>query len=290
MSQANRGIRDALKSIVPNWLSNRLKRNTGFKVLWTWALLADGLVEVMLEGFRAAMPGKGTPTALGLIGQSRGIPRGIGESADAYAARLREWLTLWENAGSDETLMALLQAFLGVDNSRPLSPMRIVDRRGNFTSIDQFGVTSRTVDTNWNWDSISNPERSTWWSDIWIIVYVDASRWQFYTGLLDFNWTQAWGDTGGFGWGEGHTVTREYVDGIMSIIATFKGAHTFINSVIITTDNNLFVPGSLGVAGNPNGKWGSFSYTEPSTGICAPIRTTITGAGNIRYWCPAGGG
>lgn len=284
-----RGVRDALKSVIPNWLSNRPELNNAFKVLYSAALMCDGIVEVMLEGFRAALPGKGTPTALGLIGQGRGIPRGLTESDDAYAARLRDWLRLWENAGSDETLLALLQVFLGFDNSRPLSPMRIIDRRGNFTSITDTGVTSRTVDATWNWDSISNPERATWWSDIWIVVYVDYTRWQTYTALTDLNWQAAWGNSNGLGWGEGHTVTRDVVDGIMALVAAFKGAHTYVQAIIVTTDNTLFVPGSLGASGNPNGKWGYFTYTNPATGVCSPIRTTLTG-GVTRYWCPVGGG
>lgn len=284
-----RGVRDALKSIVPNWLSNRLGKNKRFKVLWTWALLADGIVDVMFQGFRAALPGKGTPTALSLIGQTRGIPRGTQESDDAYAKRLLDWLTLWQNAGSDEVLLQLIQVFLGPDVSGPAMVARVIDRAGNFTSIDPSGNFTRTRDTNWNWDGTSNPERVGWWSDIWIVIYVDSSRWPIYTSLTDTSWVNAWGNANGLGWGFGHQVPRQIVDGINAIIATFKGAHTFVQSVIISTDTTLFVPGSITSSGNPNGKWGFFSYPDANNSQ-APIRTIHTGSGDIRYWCPPHGG
>jgi hypothetical protein len=139
MSQG-RGVRDALKSIIPSWLADRAGGlNKGFKVLWTIALMADGIVKASIEGVQAALPGIGTPTALRYIGASRRIIRGLGESDAAYAARLRGWLDLWTNAASDETTLRLLQAFLGPEPNGSTPACRIINRAGLFSYLDASG-------------------------------------------------------------------------------------------------------------------------------------------------------
>jgi hypothetical protein len=288
MSQ--RGIRDALRSIVPNWLANRLGKNTGFKFLWSAALMADVMVQALLEGTRAALPGKGTPTALSYIGQGRGILRGPTEGDASYTARLQSWLTSWQNAGSDEVMLEMMQAFIGGDPSTSVMPvMRIITRAGLFTSIDSAGFTSQAVDVSWNWDTIYNPERVGYWSDFWIVVYISSARWPEYSSLTDTNWVNAWGNAGTHRqWGLGFEITRIYVDGLSSILATWKGAHTYCQGIIFTSDASLFIPGSLGVGGNPDGKWGN--YSKYSGGVQVSARTTDTGGGFVRYMILPNGG
>jgi hypothetical protein len=181
----NRGIRNMLNSIVPNWLANRPPFNTGFKILYAIALAFDVLVEIMLQGLYAAMPGKGTPTALGVIGQGRGILQGLTEANSDFATRLRNWLAYWFNAGSGEILAEMLRRFL------PGNPqVTIWDRSGNYAISWPNGSTSFGKDTNWNWDGVSNPERSGWWSDIWIAVYPDPwVTWEVGGGGGATGWT-----------------------------------------------------------------------------------------------------
>lgn len=296
MSQG-RGVRDALKSIVPAWLADRAAGlNKGFKVLWTIALMADGIVETSLEGVRAALPGVGTATALSLIGASRRIIRGLGESDDAYAARLRGWLDLWTQAASDETTIQLIQTFLGPEPSvgQQLATVQIMNRAGLFTRVDENGVITQTIDTDWtipglDWDTIYNPERAQWWSDIWLVVYVSAFRWTRYTDLTDPTWVAAWG-AGTLGLG--HPVPREAYQGVMNILADMKGAHTFVEAVIITTDTDLFAPGTFGSPDNPNGRWGNFSAPNVTTRIQEGVRNMASAFGSkfTRYWAPVGGG
>jgi hypothetical protein len=293
MSQG-RGVRDALKSIVPAWLSDRAAGfNKGFKVLWTIALMADGIVEASLEGVRAALPGVGTATALHYIGASRRIIRGIGESDATYAARLRGWLDLWTNAASDETTLRLLQAFLGPEPDGSTPTCRLINRAGLFSYLDSSGEFFQDAPGTWtipnlSWDLEYNPERSQWWSDIWIVLYVTNARWPFYFGLDDPAFAAAWG-AGTLG--TGHQVTREAYQGVMNIIADMKGAHTYVQAVIVSTDIELYAPDTLGIQGDPNGRWGAFSAPD-SRRIQIPERalTSNFGAGNIRYWAPPGGG
>lgn len=272
-------IRHALNSFVPNWLSNRQNLNIGYKILFAVALICDFIVEVMIEGLFAAWPGKGTPSALSLIGRGRGFLRGVGESDDAYAARLRGWLDVWPNAGSDELLVTLIQNYLGGS-----LVVRIVDRRGNFTSIAADGTITKVKDSSWNFDATELPTHSAWYSDLWIIVYLDT-RWPTYSNFSDSAWVNTWGSTSTYG--VGHQVPRSIVSDITTILATFKGAHTWIESIIFTTDASLFIPGSLGST-YPNGRWGNWSID--SGGSQTPSRALTSPGGELRYWNPRKGG
>jgi hypothetical protein len=283
-----RGLRDGLKAIVPNWLANRPGLHVGFKFLYSIALMCDVMLEVALEGIRATWPGKGTNTALALVGQGRGILRGENESNSSYATRLRAWLTTWQNAGSAEVLAQQIQAYLG---NNPV--VRVVDRSGNWVTANADGTTTFQVDTAWDWDSVSNPERAGWWSDLWITV--TPSEWPVYAGgLADPAFVAAWGTTTGFGLG--HEVPRASVDAILNLVHTWKGAHTWLVAIIWILPANgfgpLFVPGNLGLTGNPDGRWGNWSYNV--SGVQRPIRTTApgltSGSGSVRYWVPSEGG
>lgn len=282
----NRGIRHAIASWIPNWLSNRAEKNTGYKLLYTAALVCDAVVETGLQGLRAAWPGKGTPTALPYIGQSRGLIRGLTETDDAYASRLRAWLTTWENAGDDTSLIRLLQTYLGTYLAGSPRMIRIVNRAGNFVTVDSAGVVTRATDTDWDWDEVYEPYKSTWWSDIWIIVYVDG-RWPTYADLSDANWLAAWGTYDGFG--TGHMVPREAVDGVKNLVAAFKGAHTYLQAIVFTTDGLAFTPGTIGSwADNPDGRWGNWSYDNGTSQVPARISAYI--AFTTRFWIPTKGG
>lgn len=277
MSQyPNRGLRHALNSIVPNWLSNRKGLRTGFTILWVIALICDELLQACLEGLRAAFPGKGDPSALPYIGQSRGILQGALEPNDHYATRLRAWLDTWTNAASAEIMGLQIQGFLyGVAPLGANPTIRIVDRSGNWVTINPDGSTTFSFDSTWNWDSISNPERSGYWSDIWIIVY--PTIWLTYTTMADPNFRAAWGTYQGFGLG--HEVPRSYVDGILRIVSVWKGAHVYVQAIIWSYDSTLFIPGALTNPGNPDGRWGK-SYKVVGTSSVASRNN------NARYWIP----
>ncbi len=276
---SSRNLRHALKSIVPNWLADIPGLNVGFAVLYTIALMCDLLVEVMFEGVFAAWPGKGTPTALDLIGRGRGFARGTGETDDAYAARLRGWLDVWPDAGADEVLVRLLQIYLGGN-----LVIRIVDRRGHFTTINADGSITVVDNALWNFDSVELPARTGWWSDLWIIVYVTDGRWPVYTSRSDPAFLAAWGKST---LGYGHQVPVGVVSDMMTIIATFKGAHSWVESLVFTDDAANFDPAGLEV-GFPNGRWGNWS--RPIAGTQTTSRATISTGGTIRYWNPNTGG
>lgn len=258
-------IRDALRGIVPNWLSDRQGFNVGFAILYVIALMCDFLVDKMLQGLAAAWPGAGTPTALYLVGQSRGLPRGATETDDEYAVRLRAYLDFWaDDAGEPAALAQLVQLAVG-DNA----VVRVVDRHGTFNTCNADGSITTEVDTSWNWDETDYPERGAlpdpWWSDLWVIVYIDAAKWRFYSDLSDSDWVASWG---GDNYGLGMMVPRPPVAAVHNVVSAFKGAHNYAVAVIFANDTSLFVPGALGAY--PDGHQANFSRNV--AGVQTPDR------------------
>lgn len=277
------GIRHRLIETVPLWLQNRLGLNTGFKFLWCIALVCDALADIMLAGFRAAMPGLGTPTALPTLGQARGLFQGPNEPTDHFVNRLIGFLDAWKDMGSAEQLALQIQA--QVMNATETPKVRVVDRAGNFVTAYADGHTDIQVDATWNWDSAIT-ERSGWWSDVWVIIYTD--QFPVYTGTLitDVDWIASWGNVNGQGWGTGHRVPRVTVDAVLKAVHAYKAAHCWVEALIWTNGNTLFVPGSLG--GNPDGTWGNWSKLSGTDEVAARP-TNIAGA-SIAYWVPRDGG
>lgn len=289
----DRLLRSAIKSLVPNWLSNVPGLNVSFKVLYAIALVSDVIIENGYQGFLATLPGVGTATALPLHGQTRGLLQGPNEPNASFAARLLRWQQSAQNLGSDEELVHQIQAFM-TPSAGPLPTVRIVNRAGGWVTANPDGSTSTTVDTAWNWDGVLNPERASWWSDHWIIV--TPSPFATYANTSDPAWTGAWARYDGSALGAGHQVPRQYVDGILSIVDFVKGAHAWVQAIVWVAPANgngpLFVPGNLGLAGNPDGTWGHWSKNVGGTQV--PARTTApvtgSGGGSVRYWEPPGGG
>jgi hypothetical protein len=271
MDPSFRGLRNALAYIIPNWLANRVDFQVGYKILYTVALIGDQMIESALESVRASWPGKGTPTALPLIGQSRGLIRGRTDTDDVYAGYLVDWLTTWENAGADQQVVTEIRNYLGGDPT-----VTLVDRAGHWTTINPDRSITQ-VTAAWDWDSISGFDKysaalihdtdNPWWSDQWIIVYPPPWAVQTtYTGPSDGNE------------GIGLQNTQQDVDAIASILGSFKGAHTFIRAIIWSFDPTKFIPTNPTADGN-YGNWfkivagvavpsrdASARYTEPRLG------------------------
>ena len=289
------GFRNALPKIVPRWLSRRPRTTqrpnafeTGFKYLWEVATTVDIFTEMTLEGVRSWLPGYtlgeswallDPATALPLIGRSRGIIRGEAETDAAYASRLPAWLDDWEGAGSSEILCKQIHEYLA---NKPT--VRVVDRAGNWVSIDGNGVIT-TIPAGgaawtWDWDSVSNPERAGQWSDLWIIV-------------SPCEWPVTAGTTGGGGlaaiWGLGldvrigHAATASAVDAIRAIVSQWKGEHTWLVAIIWNYDATLFDPTHVN-AGNPDGSQGEWAYDKHDGNGLQPTRPP-----SARYWIPPNG-
>lgn len=244
-------FRDTVNRFLPVWLAERpggfMGKTVGYRFVWTIAAMFDDLAEVAIEALQAPWPGQGTPDAFPLIGRSRAMIRGQGESDAAYAARLVTWLDRARQWGSMLAIARSVHEYLG---NRPR--VRVYNRAGQCLEVAQTtGAITRypAGSTGWNWDGVDAPERSHRHHDLWICVYPDP-------------WTRApnIGSHRVIGSGDhgiGHNVTRVELDAVKSEIRQYKSAHSHVVAVIWTTDATLFDP--TNPATQPAGDWGFWS-------------------------------
>lgn len=262
-------FRDILKRIVPWWLSERRaqKKTVGFRFLWSMVAMFDVLTDVLLHGMKAAWPGAGTSTALPYIGRGRGVLRGQADTNDEFAAKCRAWLERAERWGSMHGIAGELHDWLG---NHPR--IRVVNRSGRWFTLEADGTITETQ-AAWDWDSVTNPERAGFWSELWIIVY--PTQWAL---------SGTWGDGrlwGGRDSGIGHRVTRPEVDAVKGLIAEAKSAGSRVRAVIWTSDATLFDPAVP--LSCPNGTWGTWGMDDGAGSWIASGRNTAT----CRYWEPS---
>lgn len=237
-------------------------------------LLVDKGVGTLLWGLYARFPGLGTPTALPLIGQSRGMIRGMDDTDQSWAAKLITWLDRWHIAGGQRAIARAVQ-----DYCAGTPKVKVVNRTGRMTTLDSDG-TITVEDVTWDWDSLSHPRRNDpdepFWSEIWIIVYTPP--WAI-AGPMQTN-TPA--DSG-----IGQLCPRVDVDAIKQLIDTWKAAHTFVRGVLWSYDAALFDPTTPSTM--PDGTWGSWSFTPPDE---VPSHAQLSGRGllcqsnQLRVWEP----
>jgi hypothetical protein len=263
----NPRVRDQLRTWGPWWLSDRHYTNgktVAFRFLWTMIATLDCYLEYVLQALLAAWPGAGTPTALPLIGRSRGIMRGQADTDEEFQAKLRAWLEKWAGAGTQRQLAIEIHEYLG---NHPR--VRVVNRAGRMVTVNADGTVT-TAQIDWDWDSVSHPERAGFWSELFVIVY--PTQWAHAGTWGDGS---LWGD--GAGLGIGHDVTRVEVDAIKGIVEQWKAAHSKVRAIIWTSDATLFdpaVPASL-----PDGEWGSWGTTGGGSRVPSHRDTT-----SCRYW------
>lgn len=271
-------LRDSLRSVVPNWLANRPGFQNGFTTLYAVAQLLDVMLENTVQGVRFWMPGYSTigngydPTsALPYHGRARGILQGEAESDASYGSRLVRWFDTWRDAASSEVLGGEIQAWLG---NTPM--VRIVDRRGFWVTVNTDGTITTGFGTwTWDWDSKSNPERSGWWSDLWIIVY--PCEWSKTPNL---GTRKADPHDTAFG----HYVDPNAIDAILSLVHTWKGAHSWVVAIVWSYDSALFDPAVPHPTGNPDGWWGKWGKDDGSGNRISARNNSC------RYWTPTTGG
>ena len=259
-------LRDILARNLPSWLNEGDTEIPGvsFRMLWTFALVADAAVDTALQGIVAAT-GNGTPTALPHIAEERGIIRGQGESDADYVARLRTWVARWKAAGS---ALAIARSIHEYCANHPR--IRIVTRHSFWVTLEADGSTSNQFGVvPWNWDGVSHPERANDWADIWIIVY--PTQWD---SAIDWGTSgDVWGGSEGFG----HDVPRVDADALVGELRKWKSAHTCIRAVVWTDDPDMFDPDdpfSL-----PDGTWGTWGMMSGTDYV--PSGRDLT---HCRYW------
>jgi hypothetical protein len=110
-----------------------------------------------------------------------------------------------------------------------------------------------------NWDSVSNPERSSYWWDCWIVIYLTSEmpiqpviNGTGRTGVIPASDARR-------ALGVGMQSTRAQRDAVTGLINTWRGAHINIRMIVWVPPSGptgLFDPANVSASGNPNGLWG----------------------------------
>jgi hypothetical protein len=300
-----RGWRNTLRKVIPAWQQERPGAVVGFRFLWSLILPIDILIEQTLQGVNAWGPGSpnATPTALALLGQSRGLIQGEVEADEVFAARLRNWRTnglvnapplvpkVGSQIGNTLVLAQQIQVFLAnnptvriferIFTTSPTTPVALV------TSVFPDGTTE-VQQMTWEWDTAApyTDEAGThtvatirgWWSDFWVIVTPATYA---VTGTTLAALVPIWGTSSGVG--IGHAVPRRSVDAILRLVAQFKGAYTYCRGIVWSYDSTLFDPGNPSAPGNPDGTWGMWIKDNGSGGA------TTARPNSCRFWIPRKG-
>jgi hypothetical protein len=241
------GLRDLIVEIAPPWLRGGVAE----KFLYSLGLPQDAQLEKLQQGFKAGMPGYGTPTALPIVGNQRRIIRGFQESDASYIHRLQEFLTTWAHAGSPYAILTSLAGFV----SPAILTMRTVSPEGTWATCDDGETVWWTRNSIWDWDSINKYPQGLWFR-FWTIIYA-GSLW-----TTEGTWGdgKTWGDGGTWG----STMTDSQVQTIRAIVRQWKAAHNVQGpighngGIIVSFDDTWFNP-HLG--GNvPDGTWGRWAF------------------------------
>ena len=135
-----------------------------------------------------------------------------------------------------------------------------MNRHGQWFDVAADGTTS-TYEAPWDWDSVSNPERANYDSDLWVIVTSPSpGQWAHDSAWGD----RSWGDAP---MGFGHDCLREEVDAVKGLLSQWKGNHNRIRAVIWADDDVT-----------PDGTWGQWGTRGASR---VPARQST-----FRYWEP----
>jgi hypothetical protein len=253
-----RTFRTVRRRLSPRWLND----GEGGLVGYSLDLIKDAFLERARLGLLAGYPqngpnGETAPTdALAEMGRDRRVVRGINETDEDYAARLRTWLTDRRTAGNPFTLMRVLAGYIGTGSS-----FRTFDVRGNAYSRSEAGVETSSLDTGlWDWDGITSR-----WSRFWVVIYPPAGLWS--------ESTNDWGDAGldykdiGLAWGS--TMLPSQASTIRALVNDWKPGGTRCVNIIVAFDPASFAPG----APEPNGLWGRWSKTVAGVRVASRLST-----------------
>lgn len=223
-------FRTIRRFLAPRWLTE----GEGGLVGYALDLVKDGFMERARLSHLYRFPqqdGEGTPgvpDALAAMGRDRRVWRGIGETAEDYALRLRSWLIERRTAGNPYTLMRQLQAYVGAGSS-----FRIYDVRGTCYSLDAAGAQTppRALATGWDWDGDTAA-----WSRFFVVVY-PGTRW-----VAGYNWGDPeYGDTLQT-WGS--TMVVEHAETLRAMVRDWSPGGTLCQSIILALDPSSFDPAS----------------------------------------------
>lgn len=225
------------RGLFASLLPGRFTNGDGEKVLFSLALIKDAYVTRVRAGLEARMPTRAGKSALLLIGQDRGIPRGRAEDAKHYANRLLGWRFPRGHRVRGSAFAALDQ--IGEYFGGLLSWS--IDAKRNYHQRTAAGVTSFSYGFPWDWDGTGAVPN---WGRFWIVIVPGA----------DVPTIKAWAAFGDpfavVGAGVGQQDLG--LDDANAIRALFKGEHPWKPS---GTRAEWLIVNLDGTTQTPDGTW-----------------------------------
>lgn len=228
-------FRDSILEVSPPSLLGPIATANQYAV----GVALDAIVDWMIDGVKASMPGSGPEDALAYIGRDMQIDRGPNETSAHYIERLRNAIPSHRIRGNGGEMLRQLTAWFSPST---LTPIRLVSNNAVWHEINLTTevVTKTDVGTNWDWDAYTAVR---WWRG-WVIIDSSAGPW-----TIDL-----WGDPGD--WGDGGTwgsdATPGDIGALRNIIDKWKPARMVCKNIIVTFDATLFERTDASPP-NPNG-------------------------------------
>jgi len=207
--------REWIESRLPTWFKKKL--GVAPRFIGAMALMADGLIQGVVEGVKARSLYIGPDDALPRAGRDSSLPRYPNETPASHRARLVKRWDDWPQAGTE---LGLLSQYLG------------------FQALAEL---KENVD--WNWDGVAAK-----WSRFWITI-PQPHHW-IDDGLEDEDepyGPPVWDDGGVW---DAENMTVEEVATLRGIPRRFKPVHVKGEFIIVIFDNTLWN------ADLPDGTWG----------------------------------
>lgn len=129
--------RDAIRKLVPPWLQN----GNAEKILYACLIQLDALGVALVSAVKLRFPLVYSAESLGLIGQERRIRRGLLDTDETYATRVRSWLVQHRRRGGAYALLEQLHAYFGTSSF----PIELVYQSGARYSMATNGTITRDV-------------------------------------------------------------------------------------------------------------------------------------------------
>ena len=142
--------REVTREWSPSWLVGKV----GYPISYVFGLLLDDATDAAWAALEHRFPNYRSNESLPLLGRDRGLDRGLFESDEQYAARLRDWHRTAKYRGSPRELVR--QAYLFFQPADVVS-VQLIARNGVRYTADSSGAVTRDMTTH-HW-SDSEPEK-----------------------------------------------------------------------------------------------------------------------------------
>lgn len=232
-----RTARDTAIRSAPRWLQGRI----GSSLLYAMAAPLDAILDNLIAAVKSSSGAvRRSPDVLEAMGRDRGIRRGPNETADEYTARLANWRSARQLAG---TPMELIRQVRGVLGASPPA-VGVMSDAGSLILMAENGAIA-VSNHGWSWDAVGGTGAK--WARFWVVIYPNG-RWDM---------APTCGQAGRFvgdspGASIGTTLPAPTVALVRRTVADWGAAHAVSVGIVCS------YPGADLLANLPTGDWDTF--------------------------------